>query len=216
LRSGQRSGVLPFATRKPAGRPGIWSSGIKKCEKTNLTSSTAPWHTRCTRGQTVRVMLMRKGPFGPRFLLLPSLSLSRRPSAALRYRQVGSLLRNGFPDFFATIKGPGKSGGGKGWPASGPRRTRVAALSPDTCAYSLACNVCLANRSSRVAECAFGDPRRALTIRRRSKLTSGGKIRRRREAGRSSASGDAEIRASWRLHVRSTLKFRFKCATVPL
>lgn len=32
----------PFATRKPASRPSIWSSGIKNCEKTYLTSSTGP------------------------------------------------------------------------------------------------------------------------------------------------------------------------------
>lgn len=37
-------------------------------------------------------------------------SLSYDPSAALRYRQVGSLLRNGFPDFFATIKGLRRNG----------------------------------------------------------------------------------------------------------
>lgn len=74
LRSGQRSGALPFATRKPAGQPGIWSSEIKKCEKTYLTSSPRPpWHTGGTRGQTVRVMLMREGPFGPRVLLFHSL-----------------------------------------------------------------------------------------------------------------------------------------------
>lgn len=48
----QRSGALPFTQAgRPAARslarPGIWSSEIKKCEKTYLTSSTRhyPWHT---------------------------------------------------------------------------------------------------------------------------------------------------------------------------
>lgn len=73
---------------------------------------------------------MRKGPFGPR-VRVPSLSC-RRPSLfllqttpragrarALRYRQVGSLLRNGFSDFFATIKGPGRR---QGWGMAIARR----------------------------------------------------------------------------------------------
>jgi len=78
-----------------------------------------PLAYRRTRGQTVRVMLMRKGPFGLRVLSFSSLSvplfsLSYYPLVALRYRQVGSLLRNGFPDFFATIKRPFRSGIGVG------------------------------------------------------------------------------------------------------
>lgn len=42
---------LPFY-ESAATEPGIWSSGIKKCEKTYLTSSPAPWHTRCTHVDT--------------------------------------------------------------------------------------------------------------------------------------------------------------------
>lgn len=48
IRSVERGGHLSLRSDLPftkAARPGIWSSGIKKCEKTYLTSSPAPWHT---------------------------------------------------------------------------------------------------------------------------------------------------------------------------
>jgi len=103
---------------------------------------------------------MRKGPFGSRVLLsfsssppsLSSLILCLRhrfslfyyPSAALRCRQVGSLLRNGFPNFFATIKGPRRSGIAEwGMASVAPYIEGELELPPcRTCTYSLTFKIC--------------------------------------------------------------------------
>lgn len=134
IRSVERGGHLSLRSDLPftkAARPGIWSSGIKKCEKTYLTSSPAPWHTGAHVDSSRKGYANAKRAVWKLFLLLslppPSISLSRSLSLYLlsllhgsprllppslwsfhkshAARQVGSLLRNGFPDFFAVIKG---------------------------------------------------------------------------------------------------------------
>lgn len=89
IRSVERGGHLSLRSDLPftkAARPGIWSSGIKKCEKTYLTSSPAPWHTGAHVDSSRKGYANAERAVWKLFLLLslpPSLSRSLTHSLSL-------------------------------------------------------------------------------------------------------------------------------------